>query len=509
MARALHGVNVGGSLSFLAEKYKIGKKGDEILNALGKHKEDFTPEELKKYKEYCINDTELCYTLFCIFSKEFPRSELSVINLTLKMFIEPILELDADELSSYLNELSEKRQEYLTNSNVSIEQLRSDNKYAELLKALEVDPPRKISKRTQKEAWAFSKTDQEHLALLEHPNFKVQSLVSARLGTKSTIEESRAQRFLNIAERGLFPVPLKYYAAHTGRWGGDDKVNIQNLPSRGQSSALKDSIFAPMGYSLIDADSSQIEARILAYIAGQNDLVEAFSLGKDIYKEMAAKIYKVPIDKVTKEQRQVGKTTILGCGYGMGANKFQVQLKASTGIDLPIEECEGIIRTYRSTMKEVVKLWHHAHDDLVMIEARVPKKVAGRIPICVEKNGFLLPNGLVQQYNGLSSAIVNSRTEYTYSGRRGERIHIYGGKVVENLIQALARCVIAWQMVEISKRYRICLTVHDSLLCLVKDEQVEEAKEYITKIMKTPPSYFPGLPLNCEVKTGKYYGGCK
>jgi DNA polymerase len=177
----------------------------------------------------------------------------------------------------------------------------------------------KKSLATGRQTYAFSKTDEEFKALLEHPDTQVQALVAARLGVKSTIEETRTERFIGIALRGPMPVPLRYYAAHTGRWGGDDKLNLQNLP---RTSPLKKAILAPYGYVIIDSDSSQIEARTLAWLAGQDDLVEAFDRGEDVYRIMASAIYLKAIEDVTKDERFVGKTTILGAGYGMGAAKF-------------------------------------------------------------------------------------------------------------------------------------------------------------------------------------------
>ena len=195
----------------------------------------------------------------------------------------------------------------------------SNDKFAALLGKY-VEPPKKISARTGKEAWAFAKTDEEFKKLAEHENENVRDLVNARLANKTTLEETRTQRFIDIANRGLMPVPLRYYAAHTGRWGGDEKINLQNLPSRGENAnKLKKSIIPMEGYTIIDADSSQIEARILAWLAEQDDLVEAFENGEDVYKIMAKSIYGKPVEEIKKEERFVGKTTILGCGYGMGA----------------------------------------------------------------------------------------------------------------------------------------------------------------------------------------------
>ena len=163
------------------------------------------------------------------------------------------------------------------------------------------------------------------------------------------MEETRTERFIDICKRGLLPVPIRYYSAHTGRWGGDDKINLQNLPSRGaDGKKLKRSIIAPQGCNLIDADSSQIEARVLAWLAEQDDLTEAFKNGDDVYKKMASAIYNVKEEDVTKDQRFVGKTTILGAGYGMGAVKFQNQLK-TFGFNMDISEARRVVKVYRDT----------------------------------------------------------------------------------------------------------------------------------------------------------------
>ena len=308
MGRALHGTEVGGSLKVLAEHYKLGVKGDEVIMAKGKRRADFTPEELAQYGRYCCNDVALTYALFHAMGQDFPAVELKLIDLTVRMFSEPALRLHAAGLQIYLDSLKIKREELL--ENFDEKDLMSNPKFAELLRAYNVDPPMKISPTTGKKTYAFSKTDEGLKALLEHENVEVQALVAARLGVKSTIEQTRTERFLAIAERGPLPVPLRYYAAHTGRWGGDDKVNLQNLP---RNSELKYTICAPKGYVIIDSDSSQIEARTLAWLAEQEDLVQAFENKQDVYKKMASAIYGIPEERVTKEQRFVGKTTILGC----------------------------------------------------------------------------------------------------------------------------------------------------------------------------------------------------
>ena len=506
MARAKHGVDAGGSLKALAERYKLGVKGDEVINALGKRRVDFSAEDLAKYASYCVNDVSLTVALFNKLVEDFPQRELKVIDLTLRMFIEPALELNLPLLETHLESVKEKKAKLLAAAEADRESLMSNDKFAELLTRLGVEPPRKISGRTGKEAWAFAKTDEEFKELLNHPDPRVQTLVGARLGTKTTLEESRTQRFIDIALRGKLPVPIKYYAAHTGRWGGEDKINLQNLP---RESNLKSAIVAPEGYVLIDCDSSQIEARTVAWLAGQNDLVEAFDKGEDVYKIMASTIYNVPIEEVTKPQRFVGKTTILGAGYGMGAAKFQLQLK-TFNVDTDLDECKRIIDVYRETYSSIPALWRQAQRCL---ESILTKKACnfdavGAVLFDPRQNGFLLPSGLWQRYEGLRKVDDGQSVQYEYNTRKGV-VKIYGGKIVENICQAVARCVIAEQMLRISKRYRVVLTVHDAIACIAPEAEAAEAQRYVEGCMRWRPAWAATLPLNCESGMGKSYGDCK
>lgn len=511
MARAVHGVEVGNSLAVLAERYNIGAKGTEVENALGLRREDFPADQLARYGEYCCNDNAITYQLFSrMMENEFPKGELKVIDITLRMFIEPTLVLNQHKLEQHLDGVVKKKEQLLEAADTNRTQIMSNRKFAELLEQLGVPPPEKVSARTGRTTYAFSKTDPGFNSLLEHEDFRVQTLVAARLGVKTTLEETRAQRFISIAQRGPLPVPIKYYAAHTGRWGGDDKINLQNLPSRGpHAGKLKKAIEAPEGYVLIDADSSQIEARIVAWLSGQTDLVEAFDNGKDVYKIMAAAIYGKGVEAISKEERFVGKTTILGAGYGMGANKFQAQLK-TLGVDVAVDECERIISIYRSTYEKIPALWREAQ---TCIEAIISNSAAafGRVDAVqfdAREKGFLLPSGLWQRYDGLTSVIdANGKKQYEYKTRRGA-IKIYGGKVVENICQALARCVIAEQMVRIAKRYKVVLTVHDAIACIAREEEAEEAQQYVETCMRWRPSWAATLPLNCESGMAKTYGDC-
>ena len=510
MSRAIYGPEVSHSLKAISERLGIGVKGDEVVNALGKRRADFTPEQMDRYADYCRMDVTLTYMAFKQFlGMGFPKDELKLIDLTLKMFTDPLLELNKAHLQKHLVEVTARKENLLVDAGVTDKkELMSNPKFASMLLNLGVVPPMKVSPTTGKETYAFAKGDEEFLALLEHEDDRVQSLMAARLGNKSTLEETRTQRFIDIAGRGPLPAPIRYYAAHTGRWGGSDKINLQNLPSRGPNAKqIKKAIIAPAGYVLIDADSAQIEARMLAWLAEQEDVVQTFAENGDVYKRMAAKIYNIDESEVTKDQRQVGKVVILGAGYGVGHNKLQLFLKMQAGVEVPLHEAKRIIDVYRDSNYKISQLWRDAGVMLKELSKGSPYSFgrAGVLTVVPKEQGILLPSGLYLRYNGLTAKQGEMGMEYEYKIRRGTN-YIYGGKVVENVTQALARCIIGEQMLLIAKKYRVVLTVHDSVVACVRREEAEEAQAYIEKCMRWVPDWAHGLPVNCESGIGPNYG---
>jgi DNA polymerase len=501
MARATDGLEAGNSLAKLASRYSLGVKGTEVIDAKGLRRADFSEVQLAQYGEYCKNDVKITYDLFHVLVQRFSRSELKLIDITIRMFSEPTLQLDTPLLEQHLMQVKARKEKLLDACISDKDTLMSNPKLAELLISLGVEPPMKESPANGKQTYAFAKSDEGFKALADHHDERVQAVVAARLGTKSTLEETRTERFINISKRGTMPVPLRYYAAHTGRWGGDDKLNLQNLPRK---SLLKESIVAPTGFVLIDADSSQIEARTVAWLSGQNDLVDAFERREDVYKIMASSIYNKTEDEITAGERFVGKTTILGAGYGMGATKFGVQLR-TFGVEIADAEATRIIDVYRSRYPHIPRLWKEANSSLEALRTKHTAQVGCQPQaLTLTESGFLLPSGLYLNYPDLQQ---DGEGQFSYASRRG-RIKIYGGKVVENLCQALARCIIGEQMLRIAKRYKVALTVHDAVMAVVKEEEQNEAMVYIDECMKWRPKWAQELPLACELGVGKSYGDC-
>jgi DNA polymerase len=527
MARPLHNLTVGGSLAALTTHYGLGKKGDEVVQALGKHKADFTAEELAKYGEYCINDVELTHALFNKLKVGFPSSELLVIDQTLRMYTEPVIELDVPLLEKHLEEVRTRKRMLLTDlglTGVSEEaltkMLMSNEIFAKYLKNLGIDPPTKISARTGKEAWAFAKTDKGMTDLLEHPDERVQAVVTARLGTKSTIEETRTESLIGVAGRGRLPIMLNYYGAHTGRFSGGDKLNLQNLPSRGNTT-IRRALKAPEGQLLVSCDSSQIEARTVAWVAGQDDLVQAFRDKRDVYSEFATEVYGRAITKDDKIERFVGKTCILGLGYGMGAEKLRRTLEigqAGMSVAMELYEAERIVRIYRAKNFKIVQLWQKMGNML----SHMVNGLNGSIcdAVSYSNQGILLPNKLLIKYpalrqNGSGFEYIGDARTYRKAVR--DRVttgateditwtKIYGGKATENLVQALAAIVIREQMAKIGQHYHVAFQVHDEIIISTPDGKITQAEQQLVAVMSTPPKWAQDLPIACESGHAKNYG---
>ena len=437
MARAIHGISVGGSLAKLAEHYELGVKGTEVVDAMGKHRKDFTAGELAKYGEYCINDVELTYALFKKLLPHFTITELTLIHITVRMGVVPRLQVDMGILESHLYEVKKAKEDLLDKITVDKSEIMSNPKFAKLLEDCGVEPPMKISPTTGKMTYAFAKTDDGLKELLEHPNLMVQALVAVRLGVKSTIEETRTERFIGIANRmGRIPIPLNYYGAATGRWsaGSGQKVNFQNIP---RSSKLKEAIIAPQGYVIVGADLSNIELRVGMWVAGETEALRTLGEGGDLYKEFASMAFGVPYDEVTKDQRFIGKTSQLGLIFGVGAAKLRGAVKAGSGKDLGEAEAKRIVDLYRATYTGVTGLWRTCNDAIKCIADDVLGFTFGTKGIFIVdgKKGIRLPSGMYMQYPQLANGVDEKTGEqgYKYKLRNGYD-RLYGGKLTNNCI---------------------------------------------------------------------------
>lgn len=494
MARGLY-PNQSASLKATAERVfpddETMRKGEELINAKGIR--DLSPELDAQIGGYCIQDVDLTYAIFKQFVQTYPQEELDVIDLTCRMFVEPKLTLNSELLINHKEKTKQRTLNLIEQSGITRDVLASQKKFAEHLESLDIVVPTKKSPNTGKQIPAFSKTDSAYIQMQNmYPQYK--HLWDAREAVKSRLEETRAQRFLeNINPDGTFPVPLRYYAAHTGRFGGTDSLNLQNLP---RGSVLRKALTAPEGQRLFVADLSNIEARMLAWLSNQQDLLNAFAAGRDVYSEFASQIYGKPVTKADKLERYVGKTAILGLGYGMGHEKFKYTLKVGTpSVDITEATALSIVSQYRAMYPNIPQLWNAFKYHLFTMavtnkDTRVPYG-----PLFIKSKAIELPNGMHLNYPGL---IYENGNHMYNSGKT--MIKTYGARLVENVVQALARTVIVEQMLTVHRmpEVSVVLQVHDEIISIGSNINPDETLDKIIDIMKTPPLWCSDLPLDAE-----------
>lgn len=536
MARALHGANGRLSLDKLAERYGIGAKGHEVHNVKGMRYCDFSSEALQRYGSYSINDIELEYQLLRRMLPQFSRTELEINDRVIRMFTEPELLLDTHLLEQYAKSLSVEKTTLLIRAGVQVADVMSNDKFAQELANLGVVPPRKISKTTGKLTWAFAKTDKAMQELQEHEDERVQLLVAARLKNKTTLAERGARRLIGMAQRGPATVYLKYSGASgTHRFSGGDKFNWQAMKRK---SDLRRAVKAPPGHKIVVGDSSNIEARLLDWLAGQDDMVEVYQqydagLGPDVYCVVAGRIYERPIRKETDpDERQMGKVAKLGLGYGMGPDRFidavrgQATDKNGRPLVLSLEFAARVVNIYRQSHPQVRKLWRRGEMALRAIAAKQEGiGVDFRGIVKTTKTGLVFPGGLRIEYPDLEfegakdsqgKPLVDKYGqpvgEWTFwNGRNRE--HIYGAKLIENVIQCLARIIVMEQCLGVAKvtapLARWKHSAHDEGVFLTHEFYAPWVLHTLLTALRTAPAWAPGLPLNAEGGIADRYGDAK
>ena len=550
MARALRGVEVGNSLAKLAADFGLPAKGTAVYSTNGVH--ELEPHLERELAEYCKHDVFLCEEIFKRLAVSYPSKELRLIDMTLKMYTRPQLELDSKMLIKALTEEGELREGLLQKLGIQESELASNPKFADVLKSLGVTPPTKVSKTTSKTTFAFAKNDALFQAMLNGEREDVALLCEARLKVKSTTERTRAQRFLDISQRGKLPVPLSYYGALSGRWTAakGSAINMQNLK---RGSFLRKAIMAPDGHQLVVGDLSQIEPRVLAWLADYADMLDIFRAGGDPYAAFGSQMFNIP--NLTKEShpdlRQSAKSALLGCGYGLGWASFASQLltgflgappvryskdfaKAlgvnseyaqefaswdgndSKLFDIP-HTCsdkellthalaaKAIIDTYRRTAWPIVSMWG-LFSELIPRCLYLGKEYTHKC-LTFRKGEIELPNGMKLLYPNLRlEQGDNGKPQWVY-GERATKL--YAGKITNNVTQALARIVMTDGMLRVAKKYPIAGTVHDELIAVVPDEEVVDAKTWVLAQMTMEPSYMPGVPLAADGGAHRRYGLAK
>lgn len=544
-------------------------KGDEVVNADGKQLFDFTEAEYDAYADYCITDVDLTWSAYNWFMKErkFPVKEIDVMTLTIEMFTFPVIELHIPVLQEVEKVINEKRQALLDKVGVTTEDLRSDAKFAMLLSELGVDPPTKLNPKGEKK-YAFAKKDLGFLKLLEHDDPAVVELVEARLGNKSSQAVTRVKSLLEMSDRGLLPIPLEYYAAHTGRWGGSDGINLQNF-NRNQLvdkdtptgtkvfyadkadvvvkvldngkvqlaragvvendeellhiMGLRDALKAPKGKKLVVFDLAQVELRANSWMWGEEWVLDTLVQGKDIYKVTAANTYGIPYEEVNKSQRFVGKSQQLGLGYGAGINGLKVVM-GKRSEEFTDDELQSFVNAYRSAASNIVRGWKQCKSALVAMVNGVT------IPFCKDNilstdgHRIALPNGLHLTYRDIHVRPGEMGPELWFWGKNKQTKKpdwekTFSGKCDENCCQSLCRIIMGDIMIAIREDFakrnwsrddaHICLTVHDEVIVCCKDELAEEVSEIMQYQMKKSRDWYHDLPLDCAGDIAQRYGCAK
>lgn len=491
------------SLEALARHYGLPEK--TIDYEAFKGVENPGPEVMQMLTDGCLHDAELTLDIANRLLADFPPEDLLIIDQTVRLFVEPVLELDVPRAQAELDMIRKRKAEALEYLGLTKEDLHSAKKFSDLLQQCGVEVPMKISptkpikkdKKTGEEStnWipALAKTDEAMKALLEHDNEIVCALAAARLDQKSTLMETRCERLIGMQMGGgNLPVYLNYHGAHTGRYSGGDKVNFQNFTRK---SEIRKAIKAPEGYKIVKADAAQVECRVLNYFCEQNDIVEAFRAGRDIYCENATKFFDRPITKENFDERQFGKEIELACGYNMGHLKFITRVLQKFGKKLSEADGRRAVSVYRTGHPRVVNMWGVIDDIMRSMPIVDPIEIK-----CIRIEGYkiFMPDGTFLDYTGLETDADGDM----WIGKT----KIYGGKVVENIIQKLAFMIVKNTMVNIYDKYqyKFANNEHDALAYVVPKD-CTEALDNVIMELKTPPWWCADAPLNAEGSEGETY----
>lgn len=519
-------------------------KGSEVHNMLGVHAGDMTPQQWQAYGDYCKLDVDLTHALYRYMIDKVPVSELIMSDITTKMYTKPMFDIDVPLLEQYAVCLDEEREQMLSrisgdlgfdSTDDLLKNLRSSKKFVALLERLGVEVPMKWSEKQEKMIPAVSKTDTEFLDLLEHDDELVRTLVETKLGTMSSMEQTRTATFLDIASRGLAPVYLRYASAHTGRYGGGQATNYQNMSKRTKDPVLRRSLRAMDGFVVLASDSGQIECRINGLMSNQQDLTQLFLDGRDPYVDMATAIFNRPYDEILheakvvgskegKKMRNLGKEAVLACGYGMSANTFRYRMEL-TGNPEAAEMADDIVNAYRTKNNRIGAFWRECDRVLDVLFAGGNMWFGGPNNNLFYADGssefhgqkipsIRFPNGTYIWYQNLrKEPSENGKVNYVYDqfkGRAWLPKRIWGSSLVENLCQKLAFDILKYQAIEIAKTgLPINMNVHDEWVSVVPRDQATQAVVVHYTAMRSVPDYIPQGLLDCEVDVGLNYADLK
>ena len=496
MARLVLGNHISVSLDSVRAQFGIAAKRTPYERFKNKHWCDLDQDTQAALADGCCDEVESIWTIFCKLAKVFPREEYEVIDLTVRMFTEPVLGADVELLGKLWEQENDAKRDRLERLDVSSADLGSNEIFKSLLEAEGVEVAYKQGKNGP--IPAFAKTDEFMRGLLEDDDERVRGLAEARLGVKSTLLQTRAETLGFMAQRGPLAVYLRYCGAHTTRWSGGDGSNFQNFK---RGSDLRSAILAPEGHLLATVDLSQIECRILNYLAGQNDVIERFRQGEDPYVGIASQFYGRSITKADAAERGTGKQAELSCGFGCGGPKFK--RTAQLGIYAPPvklsdEDAQRAVDLYRRSHRAVTAYWSEAGNILPWLAGGLEREWG---PMTIKDHKVYAPNGVMMDYSQLAWHVDDETGEAGWRLKlRNGYTRMWGSKLVENVVQFLARQVKSQAMLRIARAgLRPVLSSHDELTLLVKrDGHEQEALDFCLQEMKCTPEWLPNLPLDAE-----------
>lgn len=431
--------------------------------------------------EYGTNDIAIMFALREHYrnNSTLPELEADLIDLHVRMASEPIFELDEELLHNIADEEVPEEIAYL----------RSKANFADVLRALGVEPEMKEGKKGLD--YAFAKTDAFMQKLADHENPVVRELAEMRLNGASNIERTRAQRFLDMGSP--MPVPLLYYGAHTGRASGNDKCNMQNLPARGGEPRLRRALRAPKGHKVIGIDSSQIEVRVLSWRARDKKTLEAYARGEDVYINLASSMYNTPYDAVDARQRQIAKSARLAAQFSQGGPGFKAYC-ARNKLYITDAEAQRAVNGFRNSSPRVVAYWSKLEN---LIRAN---------------KELVLPSGRKLTYPDLTQGrqgLQYERHSIFSKSKQREKTKIWGGFAVENETQAIARDVVMAQTVRLARQYKVALSAHDEAVLVVPEKDVADAVAYAEECFSWLPDWAEGLVVKGAAKVGNNYAEVK
>lgn len=500
MARAILGIRIRDySLRTLAEYFNLPAKEQLKTDNL----EELTIDQEKELSEYCLHDVWLCEEIFKRLEPSFPKSEYFHIDWTSRAFIEPKLVLNVSLLEKAAKEEAKRRETIFEQIGINKEIFSSNKKFPELLASKGYEIPIKLSPSTGKLIPALALGDPEFLTMRETENKELNDLIEARIAAKSTLLETRAGKLVAIGKTGLFPFDVQYSGAvQTHRYSGGNGAagNPQNFPKKGP---LREAIEAPEGYKLIVADFDKIELRITAWLANETILKQQIIDGGDVYSDFASKIYKRQITKNDTKERFFGKTCMLGLQYGMGADRLKKTVKLQTGLNITEEFAEKTIKLYRTYYNRIPSLWKYL-DATIGATSRGIENFVYRF-LKGGKDYILLPSKLRLNYPNLK----REDKKWVYTGFKNHRsipkdITIWGGKLLENISQALAGEICKDTIKRLTEaNLNVVGQVHDEVLIVSKNQDIQHDSILVSKIMTTPPVWWPDLKLKAEIGVGK------